>query len=64
MSTPMTRPVGPGHLRGDEQVGAGAAAEVEHDRAGLDAARAVQWLATPAKLSTVASGTRASSGSG
>ena len=38
MSTPITRPAGPGHLRGDQQVGAGAAAEVEHDRAGLDAA--------------------------
>ena len=38
MSTPMTCPDGAGHLGGDQQVGAGAAAEVEDDLARLDAA--------------------------
>ena len=38
MSTPIGRPGGSGHLRGDEQVGPGTAAEVEHDGAGVDAA--------------------------
>ena len=63
MSTPMTRPAGP-------VIWAAISRSVPapQPRSSTTAPGSmrpsVQWLATPAKLSTVASGTRESSGSG
>jgi hypothetical protein len=56
--------VGRGHVRGDQQIGPGAAAEIEDISAASIRPERLVIGVTGAKLSTVASGTRESSGSG